>query len=95
MLGVRINRSDFMFPKFELMHPWFLLWALYCLLFNTPVFAESDEHDHDLQISPQLSLHDLVEKTIVRYPDSALLAAKKIEIEAKYKRVGFFLQHRR
>lgn len=80
-----------MFPKFELMHPWFLLWALYCLLFNTPAFAESDEHDHDLQISAQLSLHDLVEKTIVRYPDSALLAAKKIEIEAKYKRASGLL----
>jgi outer membrane protein TolC len=91
MLSIRINWSDFMFPKFKLMHPWFLLWALYSLLFNMPAFAESDEHDHDLQISAQLSLHDLVEKTIVRYPDSALLVAKKIEIEAKYKRANGLL----
>ena len=80
-----------MFPKFKLMPPWFLLWALYCLLFNTPAFAESDEHDHDLQVSAQLSLRDLVEKTIIRYPDSGLLAAKKIEIDAKNKRANGIL----
>lgn len=80
-----------MFPKFKLMHPWFLLWVLYCLLFNPLAFAESDEHDHDLQVSAQLSLRDLVEKTIMRYPDSTLLVAKKIEIEAKYKRANGLL----
>jgi len=80
-----------MFPKFKLMPPWLLLWALYCLLFNMPAFAESDEHDHDLQVSAQLTLHDLVEKTIVRYPDSALLSAKQIEIDAKNKRANGIL----
>ena len=80
-----------MFPKFKLMHLCFLLWALYSVLFNTPAYAEQDEHDHDLQVSAQLTLHDLVEKTIIRYPDSALLAAKKIEIEAKNKRANGIL----
>ena len=80
-----------MFPKFKLMHPWFLLWALYTALFNTSAFAEQDEHDHDLQVSAQLSLHDLVEKTIIRYPDNALLATKQIEIDAKNKRASGIL----
>ena len=80
-----------MFPKFKLMYLCFLLWALYSVLFNTPAYAEQDEHDHDLQVSAQLTLHDLVEKTIIRYPDSALLAAKKIEIEAKNKRANGIL----
>lgn len=80
-----------MFPKFTLMHPYFLLWVLYCLLLSGSAFAEQDEHDHDLQVSAQLTLHDLVEKTIVRYPDSALLVAKRIEIEAKNKRANGIL----
>lgn len=80
-----------MFPKFTMMHPWFLLCVLYCFLLSGSAFAEQDEHDHDLQVSAQLTLHDLVEKTIVRYPDSALLVAKKIEIEAKSKRANGIL----
>ncbi len=80
-----------MFPKFKLMYPYFLLWALYWFLFSTPALAEQDEHDHDLQVSTQLTLHDLVEKTIIRYPDSALLAAKQIEIDAKNKRANGLL----
>ena len=80
-----------MFLKFKLMHPWLLLSALYCLMLSVPAFAEQDEHDHDLQVSTQLSLHELVEKTIARYPDSALLAAKQIEIEAKNKRANGIL----
>lgn len=80
-----------MFLKFKLMHPWLLLCALYCLMPSAPAFAEQDEHDHDLQVSAQLTLHELVEKTIVRYPDSALLAAKQIEIEAKNKRANGIL----
>ena len=80
-----------MFLKFKLIHPWLLLCALYCLMPSAPAFAEQDEHDHDLQVSAQLTLHELVEKTIVRYPDSALLAAKQIEIEAKNKRANGIL----
>lgn len=80
-----------MFPNFKLINPYFLLWVLYCLLFSATAFAEQDEHDHDLQISAQLSLHDLVEKTVARYPDSALLAAKQIEIDAKNKRANGIL----
>jgi outer membrane protein TolC len=80
-----------MFLNFKLINPYFLLWVLYCLLFSATAFAEQDEHDHDLQISAQLSLHDLVEKTIARYPDSALLAAKQIEIDAKNKRANGIL----
>jgi len=80
-----------MFLKFKLMHPWLLLCALYSLMPSAPAFAEQDEHDHDLQVSTQLTLHELVEKTIVRYPDSALLAAKQIEIEAKNKRANGIL----
>ena len=80
-----------MFLKFKLMHPWLLLCALYSLMPSAPAFAEQDEHDHDLQVSGQLTLHELVEKTIVRYPDSALLVAKQIEIEAKNKRANGIL----
>ncbi len=81
-----------MFQKFRLFNPpTFFTWMLLALLANSPAFAEQDDHDHDLQISPQLSLHDLVEKTIVRYPDSGLLAAKQIEIDAKNKRANGIL----
>jgi hypothetical protein len=80
-----------MFLNSKLINPYFLLWVLYCLSFSPAAFAEQDEHDHDLQISAQLSLHDLVEKTIARYPDSALLNAKQIEIDAKNKRANGIL----
>ena len=77
-----------MFPKFKLMHSCFLLWMVFGMLFDAAALAEQGEHEHDLQVSAQLSLHDLVEKTIARYPDSTLLAAKQIEIDAKNKRAN-------
>ena len=80
-----------MYPKFKLMSPCILLWVLYCFLFNNIAFAMQDEHDHDLQVNSQLTLRELVEKTIVRYPDSALLATKQIEIDAKDKRANGIL----
>lgn len=81
-----------MFQRFRLLSPpTLVIWPLLFLLGNNLAFAEQDEHDHELQISAQLSLHDLVEKTIARYPDSALLAAKQIEIDAKNKRASGML----
>lgn len=70
----------------------FLKWSiLFSLIISISVSAEQDEHYHDLEVSAELSLRDLIDKTIVRYPDSALLVAKKIEIEAKYKRASGIL----
>lgn len=81
-----------MFQRFRLINQQAALRCLLVAFLGMSVaFAEQDEHDHDLQISAQLSLHTLVEKTIERYPDSALLAAKQIEIDAKNKRANGIL----
>ena len=81
-----------MFQKFRLINQqWLSIWLLSMLIFHLPALAEQDEHDHDLQVNPQLTLHDLVEKTITRYPDSNLLIAKQIEIEARSKRANGIL----
>ena len=81
-----------MFQRFRSIHQLTsFTWLLLAFLSHTAAFAEQDDHDHDLQVSTQLTLRDLVEKTIIRYPDSALLAAKKIEIDAKAKRANGIL----
>ena len=83
-----------MFQRFRSIHQLTsFTWLLLAFLSHTAAFAEQDDHDHDLQVSAQLSLRDLVEKTIIRYPDSGLLAAKKIEIEAKNKRAKRLRPH--
>jgi len=92
VLADDINWSDFMFQRFRSIHQLTsFTWLLLAFLSHTAAFAEQDDHDHDLQVSTQLTLRDLVEKTIIRYPDSALLAAKKIEIDAKAKRANGIL----
>ena len=53
-------------------------------IFSAPANAV-DGHDDDLLINQTLSLRDLVEKTITKYPDSALLQAKQLEIDARSK----------
>lgn len=60
-----------------------MLIALAITSINAP--AASDGHDDDLLVSSTLSLRDIVEKTITRYPDSSLLQAKQQEIDARQK----------
>lgn len=81
-----------MFQRFKSIHQQTIFtWLLLVLLNHASAVAEQDDHDHDLQVSARLTLRELVEKTILRYPDSALLAAKKIEIDAKTKRANGIL----
>jgi len=66
------------------------IWASWLMLigimfFSVNVHAATDGHDDDLLTSQELNLRDLVEKTIMRYPDSALLQAKQQEIDARQK----------
>lgn len=55
------------------------------MFFSVNVHAATDGHDDELLTSKELNLRDLVEKTIMRYPDSALLQAKQQEIDARQK----------
>ena len=66
------------------------IWASWLMLigimfFSVNVHAATDGHDDELLTSKELNLRDLVEKTIMRYPDSALLQAKQQEIDARQK----------
>ena len=61
---------------------WLLLLSL---LFALQAQAEAPPHDDDLTPNPQISMHQVLEQTIARYPDSRLLDAKRLEIEARAK----------
>lgn len=61
---------------------WLLLLSM---LFIAQAQAEAPAHDDDLTPSQLLSLHQVLEQTIARYPDTRLLDAKRIEIEARAK----------
>lgn len=63
----------------------FLVLSWLTNLAITSAYAAADGHDDDLLVSQELSLRDLVEKTIARYPDSVLLQAKQQEIDARNK----------
>jgi len=48
-------------------------------------WAEPPEHDDDLTLNAQITLHSVLEQTIARYPDSRVLEAKRLEVEARGK----------
>jgi outer membrane protein TolC len=62
---------------------WLILIGL--TVFNVNVLAATEGHDDDLLVNQELNLRDLVEKTIMHYPDSALLQVKQQEIDARQK----------
>ena len=71
---------------------WALVVPLLLLsIFSKTSWAAADGHDDDLQINPALNLYGLVEKTMARYPDTAFLEAKKVEIDALSKRANGIL----
>ena len=56
---------------------------LVTIVINPPfLFAEEIQHEDALTINNTLTLHDLVEKALPNYPNSTLLAAKKLELQA-------------
>ncbi|NBO10848.1 MAG: TolC family protein, partial [Methylophilaceae bacterium] len=66
----------------------FSMWAMLLaatLLASQSVVAAENDHDDVLLVSQNLTLRDLIAKTIQRYPDSVLLQAKQIEIDARSK----------
>jgi outer membrane protein, heavy metal efflux system len=57
-----------------------------CILlffYITLATAAEMQHEDDLTINNALTLHDLVEKSLPNYPNSQLLAAKKLALEAR------------
>lgn len=57
---------------------------LVIVVFNSSFsFAEEIQHEDELIINNTLTLHDLVEKALPNYPNSTLLAAKKLTLEAR------------
>ena len=57
---------------------------LLTFMINTPfVLADDMQHEDELMISNTLTLHDLVEKALPNYPNSQLLAAKKLQLQAR------------
>ena len=69
---------------------WF--YCLLSFLLLSTARAEKVSHEDEMLVAnPQLSLHSVLEKTIARYPDSQMLEAKQLEIEAKSKHAkGFY-----
>lgn len=61
---------------------WLLLWSL---PLTAQFEAEAPTHDDGLTPNAQISLHQVLEHTIRRYPDTRLLDAKRLEIEARAK----------
>lgn len=66
---------------------------LNCLLLSTAHAEKASHEDEMLLANPQLSLHSVLEKTITRYPDSQMLEAKQLEIEARSKHAKGLLPH--
>jgi outer membrane protein, heavy metal efflux system len=65
-----------------------LALALISTLYALPLHAETaamDTHEDILNSNPNLSLHDVLQKTIARSPQQAVLAAQKFEVLAKQK----------
>jgi outer membrane protein, heavy metal efflux system len=57
---------------------------LVIVVFNSSFsFAEEIQHEDELIINSTLTLHDLVEKSLPNYPNSQLLMAKKLALEAR------------
>ncbi len=65
--------------------PHYLVWALFLsFVFHSALScAEEMQHEDILTSDSTLSLHDLVEKSLPNYPNSQLLNAKKLELEAR------------
>ncbi|MBC7755173.1 MAG: TolC family protein [Bdellovibrio sp.] len=56
---------------------------LLVVFFNSSFsFAQEEQHEDALIVNNTLTLHDLVEKALPNYPNSTLLAAKKLALEA-------------
>ncbi|MGZ8271885.1 MAG: TolC family protein [Methylophilus sp.] len=65
-----------------------LMLALIAALCASPLYAETvahDAHEDVLNTNPNLSLHDVLQKTIQRSPQQAILAAQKYQVLAKQK----------
>jgi cobalt-zinc-cadmium efflux system outer membrane protein len=64
--------------------PYFLRVFCCLLIINTQsLLAETLPHEDILLIDHTLTLHDLLEKSLPHYPNSQLLTAKKLELEAR------------
>jgi cobalt-zinc-cadmium efflux system outer membrane protein len=65
--------------------PHYLVWALFlsCVFHSALSRAEEMQHEDTLTSDRTLTLHDLVEKSLPNYPNSQLLNAKKLELEAR------------
>ena len=65
--------------------PHYLVWALFlsCLFNSALSRAEEMQHEDTLTLDSTLTLHNLVEKSLPNYPNSQLLNAKKLELEAR------------
>ncbi len=75
-----------MFQTLKSRKAWFkFMFILLALFVTLNAMAAMENHDDDLLASPTLSLHDLIERTLTRYPDSLVLQAKQVEIEARSK----------
>ena len=62
-----------------------ILWAfILVFIFNSAVLhAEEMQHEDALTLDNALTLHGLVEKALPHYPNSQLLASKKLMLEAR------------
>jgi outer membrane protein TolC len=58
----------------------FLVSFIFC---HTLLYAETMQHEDALIVDKTLNLHDLVEKSLPNYPNSQLLSAKNLELEAR------------
>ncbi len=74
-------------------HPPRFLWLfLLSLIFHSlAVRAEDAPHEDILTTDSQFTLKDIVDKALPHYPNSQLLAAKKLEIEARQTHAKGFL----
>jgi len=65
-----------------------LAFAFIAIWYTASSYAETitpDSHEDTLTINPNLSLHDVLQKTIAHSPQQAMLAAQKYEVVAKQK----------
>ena len=65
---------------------------LLAFIFTVPfVHAENMPHNDELAVDNTLTLHSLVEKALPHYPNTQLLSAKKLELEARQIQAKSFL----
>ena len=65
---------------------------LLSFIFTSPLLhAENKPHDDELAIDSTLTLHSLIEKSLPHYPNTQLLNAKKLELEARQIQAKNFL----